>query len=226
VIISVVAVLVGAVIIAFGLPKNEPRGELTIPVMAYTADITDGEVLGSPDAPVVMELYSDFQCPACKLFVTNQLAGLVNDFVKPGILRIEARDLAFIDRGGSEESLRLAIGAACAAEQNRYWQYHDIAFWNQGRENRGDHDAAFIASVADAAGVDRVAWDACIARADLVTAVRTQTSDALSSGISSTPTLIVNGQKFVGVPAYADLAAAIEAVVATPSPAASETAAP
>jgi len=231
-IVTVVAVLVAAVIILFGVPRDQPRGELLIPAMPYTADLTDGDVVGSPDAPVVIELYSDFQCPACKQFVTNQLAGLVNDYAKPGILRIEARDIVILDAGGSEESLRLAVGGACAAEQDRYWQYHDIVFYNQGRENRGDHDAAFIASVADAAGVDRAAWDACIARDDVAAAIRNQTSNALSSGIGSTPTLIVNGEKIVGVPQYADLVAKIEALVASPSPdasagpAASETAAP
>jgi len=216
----------------FGLPKDEPPGELVIPAMAYTDELTDGETVGSPDAPVVMEVYSDFQCPACKLFVTNQLAGLVNDFVKSGSLRIEARDIVIIDRPGSEESLRLTIGARCAAEQDRYWPFHDIVFYNQGRENQGDHDAAFIAQVADAAGVDRLAWDACIARDDLVTEVRSQTTTALSSGIGSTPTLIVNGQKFVGVPQYTELAATIQELAATPgpdasaSPAATETPAP
>ena len=55
-------------------------------------------------------------------------------------------------RGTPDESLELAAGAACAAEQGRYWQYHDLVFWNQGRENAGDHDAAFIGRVATAAG--------------------------------------------------------------------------
>ena len=43
-----------------------------------------------------MQLYSDFQCPACKLFVTSQLARLLTDFVVPGTLRIEAQDIAFL----------------------------------------------------------------------------------------------------------------------------------
>ncbi|NJD29252.1 MAG: hypothetical protein FIA92_13270 [Chloroflexi bacterium] len=220
-IVTFVAVVVGAVIIFFGLPKNEPPGELIVPAMAYTDELTNGEVVGSPDAPVVMEVYSDFQCPACKLFVTDQLSGLVNEFVKPGLLRIEARDVAFLTRG-SDESLRLAVGAACAAEQDRYWQFHDIAFYNQGRENQGDHDAAFIARVADAAGVDRAAWDTCIARSDVAAEIQSQTNGATSAGISSTPTLVVNGERFVGVQQYSVLAERIRALAASPSPAASE----
>ena len=220
-IITVVAVLVGLVVILFGLPKDQPPGELVVPAMPYTADLTDGEAVGSADAPVVMEVYSDFQCPACRTFVVNQLAGLVNEFVKPGILRIEARDIVILERAGSEESLRLAVGAACAGEQDRYWQFHDIAFANQGRENQGDHDAAFIAQVADLAGVDRTAWDACIARDDVAAAIRSQTATSRSAGIGSTPTLLVNGEKLVGVRQYAELAALIQtlATAASPTPA-------
>jgi protein-disulfide isomerase len=221
-----VAVLVGAVIILFGLPRDEPRDELVIPAMPYTADITDGESLGSADAPVVMQIYSDYQCPACQRLVTDQLTSLVNDFVKPGTLRIEAVDLAFIDRGSSQESLRLAVGATCAAEQDRFWQFHDVTFWNQGRENAGDHDAEFIASVADAAGVDRAAWDACIARTEVADAIRSQTTSALADGISSTPTLVVNGERLIGVQQYSVLADKIRSHVPAASPASSESPAP
>lgn len=221
-IITVVAVLVGLVVVLFGLPKDEPPGELVVPAMPYTAELTDGEAVGPADAPVVMEIYSDFQCPACRTFVVNQLAGLVNEFVRPGILRIEARDIVIIDDADSGESLRLAVGAACAGEQDRYWQFHDIVFANQGRENRGDHDAAFIAQVADLAGVDRAAWDACIARDDLADEIRSRTSSSRAAGIVSTPTLLVNGEKLVGVQPYADLAARIQAL-ASPTPAASPT---
>src|SRR6185369_12492537 len=172
VLVTAAAILIGVAIIAFARPPASSTGDTLIePPTSYTAELVDGDVLGSATAPVVIQLYADFQCPACKLFVTNELPSLVNDFVTPGTLRIEARDIDILGTGSPNESVELAVGAACAAEQGRYWQFHDLVFWNQGRENKGDHNADFIARIATAAELDMTAWNACIGRADLRTAV-------------------------------------------------------
>ena len=222
VLVTGAAILIGLAVIAFARPSApNTGGELTGPPTTYAADLTEGGKVGSATAPVVMLLYSDFQCPACKVFVTQLLPSLITDYVRPGTLRIEARDLDFLGRTQPSESLELAAGAACAAEQDRYWQFHDYVFWNQGRENQGDHDAAFIARIADAAGVDRTAWDACIARDDIRPSIDAQTSAAVAAGIGSTPTLVLNGQSIVGVPKYDDLVRLIQQLAGSPGPSAS-----
>ena len=221
VLVSAAALVLGAVLVIAALPKGSGGGEeLQIPFTSYEPGLAAGTVLGQAGAPVVMEVWSDFQCPACAMFVTGQLKALTDDFVRPGTLRIEARDLAFLGRGSFDESLELAVGATCAAEQDRYWQFHDLVFWNQGRENRGDHDAAFIGRVADQAMLDRAAFDACIGRNDVRTEVRSTTTAAAAAGIDRTPTLVVNGQRIVGVPQYAQLADLIRQLAAggTPAP--------
>ena len=196
-----------AVAIGFALrPTVAPGGDIRTPPTTYAAELVDGDVLGMATAPVVMELYADFQCPACRLFVTKQLDRLVADFVVPGTLRIEARDIAFLGRGTPDESIELAAGARCAAEQDRYWQFHDYVFWNQGRENRGDHDGAFIERMAGAAGLEPATFVACLARPDVRSSIEADTTRAAGQGIQSTPTLVVNGLRVVGVPAYSELA--------------------
>ena len=222
VLVTGAAVLIGIAIILFARPPEPPGGVGLIgPPTTYAADLVDGESLGSATAPVVIELYSDFQCPACKLLATAQLQRLTTEFVIPGTVRIEARDIAFLGRGSPDESLELAAGAACAAEQDRYWQFHDLVFWNQGRANLGDHDAEFLGRVADSAGVDRAAWDACMARTDVRPAIQAATTAALGAGIQSTPTLVVNGQALVGVQDYDQLAELIRQQAAAASPGAS-----
>jgi len=218
--VSAAAVVVALVVILFVRPATrESAAELTIPPTTYSHDLVDGEVLGSAAAPVMIEVFSDFQCPACRMFITEQLPRLLTDFVRPGVLRIESKDIDVLGQGQSDESLELGAGARCAAEQDRYWQFHDVVFWNQGRENRGDHDAAFIARVADQATLDRTSWEACLARADVRQAIRDQTASARAAGISSTPTLRVNGQVSVGVPDYDRLAALIGQLAASAAPA-------
>jgi protein-disulfide isomerase len=193
--VSVAALVVGAAIILLNQKDapTPPAGELITPPLTYAADIVDGELLGRADAPVLMEVWADYQCPVCGRWDREQLGTLKTQFVDTGILRIQARDIAFLGTTSFDESLELATGARCAAEQNRFWPFHDLIYWNQGRENRGDHDAGFIAAVADRAGVDRAAWDACIARQDARDAVKAATTEALAKGINSTPTIALNG---------------------------------
>jgi len=215
VVATLVAVALGVVIVAIAWrPAPSPGRTLVAGPVTYADALTDGGRLGSASAPVVVQLYADFQCPACKALVTQELPQLISDYVVPGVVRIETHDIDFLGTGARDESLQLAVGAACAAEQDRYWPFHDLVFWNQGRENRGDHSPAFIASVADRAGLDSGAWTACIARTDVAQGVKNETAAAHQAGLQYTPTLIVNGHMLVGVPAYADLAALIRQLAA------------
>ena len=226
VLVTAAALVLGAAIIGFALPKAPATDDdLRRPPIAYPAEVIFGQNLGPEDAPVVMQLYADFQCPACRLFVTEQLHRLVAEFVAPGTLRIEARDIAFLGRGSRDESLELAAGARCAAEQGRYWEFHDLVFWNQGRENRGDHSAAFVERIATASALDTAAFHACLDRPEIRTGIGNQTQAAITAGIRSTPTLIVNGRSVVGLPQYDQLAALIRnlAAGASPTPGSSST---
>ncbi len=207
--VSAAALLVAVAVIALNQkpsPSASPA-ELITPPLAYAAEIVDGDLLGKAGAPVLMEVYADFQCPVCARWDREQLASLKTQFVDTGVLRIQARDIAFLGTGDPDESLELATGARCAADQNRYWPFHDLVYWNQGRENRGEHSAAFIAAVADRAGVDRTTWDACMSGSEARDAVTADTNVALARGINSTPTIALNGGTPVaGLPDLAALA--------------------
>jgi protein-disulfide isomerase len=125
VLVSVAAVLIGIGVIAFARPPQAATGaELVTPPTAYPASLVDGDVVGAAAAPVVIEVYSDFQCPACRQFVTQLLPRLMAEFVQPGTLRIQARDIDILGKGTPNESLELAAGASCAAAQDRYLEIH------------------------------------------------------------------------------------------------------
>jgi protein-disulfide isomerase len=220
--VSATAVLIGIAIIAFARPAAPPSGDgLITPPTSYPAELVNGPAVGAATAPVELVVYEDFQCPGCKQWVTQQLPLIVSEFVRPGTLRVEVRDLDFLSVAPANESLELAAGAACAAAQGKYWQFHDYVYWNQGRENRGDHDAAFIAAIADAVGVDRAAWDACLAKPETRAAITAQTQAAVAAGVQVTPTLMINGQLYAGALNYDQVAELIRQLAASPGPSAS-----
>jgi len=220
---TVGAIVVGVIAIAFATGVLGGKGaahgaNLNEPPTSYVGVPVSGTTVGSASAPVTIEIFSDFQCPACKLFITTELPSLLSDYVRPGLVKIESKDIDVIDRGGSTESIELATAAACAADQGKYWPFHDLVFWNQGRENKGDHNAAFIENIAATAGLDMTAFKTCDARQDLRQAIGKATDDAAAAGIAATPTLRINGVAAKGVPQYADLKAYLDQVLASLPP--------
>lgn len=56
----------------------------------------DGTRLGAEDAPVTIQLYEDFQCPACAQFVRDTLPEIVERYVEPGDAKLVSETLAFL----------------------------------------------------------------------------------------------------------------------------------
>jgi protein-disulfide isomerase len=204
--LGVGAVIVFAVVTAPPAPVDlrEPAGPLAYPQ-------SDGQALGPADAPVVVEIYSDFQCPACATLATSVKPLLIAEYVDAGQVRLIYRDFAFL----GAESISAAIGARCAADQNRFWQYHDYLFANQQGQNRGAFSTARLDAIAETVGLDMATYQACVADPAQRQAVLDERSAAGAVPIESTPTLVIDGeQRVVGVPDYNALREALNARLA------------
>jgi protein-disulfide isomerase len=225
VLVSGAAVLAAIALVAFamvGAPDRPDRGAgLVEPDSPVPVALARGEELGAGSAPVVLEVYSDYQCPVCGRFARDYLSRLVTDFVQPGTLRIVDRPIAILDPPGGTESLDAAVGAVCAGRQDRYWAYHDYLMANQDGENEGAFRPEVLRSIAEATDLDLEAWQACFEDPAVGRQVRSETAAAAAAGIRSTPTFILNGQPIVGLVAYEDLAGAIRALASAASPGAS-----
>jgi protein-disulfide isomerase len=218
-IVSVGALALALVVILINQKPGAASGRLITPPATYAGATVNGATLGSATAPVVLTVWSDFQCPFCGRFVRDQFANLKIQFVDTGILRIEAHDIDIVGGGTTNsESIELATGAGCAAAQGKYWTYHDYVFWNQQGENVGAYNADYIASVATASGLDMNAFNDCLKAPTARAAVINETKAAHQLGVSSTPTWSLNGgAPTSGVPNASSLATQIQALAAAAS---------
>ncbi len=153
----------------------------------------DGRILGSPSAAVVLDEWEDFQCPACGLYSTTVEPQIINRFVLPGNLRIVFHDYAFI----GPESLDAASAARCAGDQGKFWDYHQWLYANQKGENNGSFSRERLAAIAGQMVPDVTAWVRCYDGGGQRQPVLDETGQGSNAGISSTPTLMVDGQKLV-----------------------------
>jgi protein-disulfide isomerase len=210
-------VVLGALTLLQGGQQAPATTGLVTPTNPTPLALADGRSLGKADAPVTLEVWSDFQCPVCGQFARTVEPALVSKYVTPGTLRIVHHDAAFQGaKSGSpyDESVEAAAGARCAAAQDGYWQFQDWAFANQDGENKGAFAALRLATIASAAGLDVTAWKACVATGTEQAAAKSETQEALTAGVNATPTMRLNGQTIVGLRNVAELGTLIEAAAA------------
>ena len=94
---------------------------------------TNGLTMGNPEAKIVVEEFSDFQCIACYRFWTNFEPEFIEKYVATGDVLFKYVPFSFI----GNESFQAAEAAYCAEEQGRFWDYHDMLFLNWNGENAG-----------------------------------------------------------------------------------------
>ena len=163
--------------------------------------------LGAAEAPVTLELWSDYQCPACGAFTRTMEPALVEDYVVPGKVKIVYRDLSFL----GAESASAAIAARAALPTNAFWAFHDYLFANQSGEQLGAFSQARLEAIASAIGMDVTLFRAAQADPTIRQAVAEVARQGSQMGIAQTPTLVINGQRLTGTPSsYAALKAVID----------------
>jgi protein-disulfide isomerase len=148
----------------------------------------DGTVLGEPDAPFVLTEVADLQCPFCAQFSNDVLPAVVEDFVRPGDLRIDLRLLTFIGPD-AEEAARMALALA---PQDSYWNFVDLFYANQGAENSGYVDEDFLRGLVDEIpDADFDEANAETGSAAVTDALAEAAELAEQNGINSTPSFLI-----------------------------------
>lgn len=147
----------------------------------------DGTGIGAPDAPVTLVEFADLQCPFCAQWATDAFPDLVEDYVRPGKLRIEFRGLTFIGPD-SEKALRAALSAG---EQDKLWHTVELLYQNQGEENSGWVSDELLDAVATSAMLDAGPWRDGFDSAAVDEGIQSAAAEATTAGINSTPSFLV-----------------------------------
>jgi protein-disulfide isomerase len=170
-----------------------------------------GNVLGKPNAPVTMVEYIDLQCPVCRAFETDIMPTIVPRFVKTGKVKVIAKPIAFI----GPDSVRGRLAALAAARQNRFFDFTQLAYFNQGGENTGWLDDDFVrAAYSSLPGLDVAAAEEARNESAIAEQGDRFEAQATADNVKGTPTILVGktGGKLTEVasPDVANLTAAIQ----------------
>ena len=167
-------------------------------------------VQGSADAKVTIIEFSDYQCPFCGQFHKEIYEKLKQDYISTGKVKFVYADFAFL----GEESLKASEAARCAADQGKFWEYHDKLFASQVGENEGVFADSKLKQFAKELSLDTATFDSCLTARIHKPIVELALQQGTEYGVTSTPTLFINGLKFEGVMPYESFKQVIETQLA------------
>jgi protein-disulfide isomerase len=142
---------------------------------------------GSASAPIEMIEFSDFQCPFC----------LRADPTVQQVLSTYGDKIRFVYRHyplpNHPAARPAAEAAACAAEQGKFWPYHDRLFANPSKLSDQD-----LKQNAAELGLNTAQFNSCVDTHKLKALVDADVKDGEEAGVNGTPAFYINGRMISG----------------------------
>lgn len=159
----------------------------------YSPQAPEARQHGPADAPAVLAVFSDFQCPGCAAGVeaVKKLEELY-----PGQLRVVYKHHPWWFHPHAREA---AILAECAGKQDKFWEIHDRLFERQEEWGKADKPGPLLSKYAGEAKLDAAALEACRKDPSTASAVDADLKEAGDHWVGSTPTFFLNGRRLVGL---------------------------
>ena len=189
-VIGIIVVIAFAALVGFGVYWNNQPKDLIIPPNATAQGVSTGDAA----APAKIDIYLDFQCPACKQFqaVSGQTIDELRD---TGQAEIIYHPIAILDRTSPDQfSSRSAAAAGCVAEAGVFPQWEKLMYENQPPEGDPGLTTEQMSGLAQQAGAPGDISE-CIEDERYEPWAQGLTQQAFQAEVQSTPAILVNGQK-------------------------------
>ncbi len=153
----------------------------------YAVKPGDAPSKGPADAPLVLVVFSDFQCPFCKR-VEPTLAALGKQYGRK--LRIVWKNYPLPFHANAAPAAEAAMAAHA---QGKFWPMHDLLF-----ENNTALDRANLETYAATLGLDMARFKADLDAERYKARIAADTAEGLEVGVNGTPATFINGHKIGG----------------------------
>jgi protein-disulfide isomerase len=176
------------------------------PVVVGRESSTQGKL----DAPVKIIEYGDFECGFCKRFHEQTLQKVIDEYVATGRASFSYKHYPFL----AQSSTWKAEAAECAAEQGRFWDFHDELF--EGKVTGGDEKAVKdqLIALAGDLKLDAASFKGCLDEKRTQERVQADLSEGQELGVRGTPSFLIDGKPLVGAQPFEAFKKAIEAAIA------------
>jgi protein-disulfide isomerase len=193
---AVVLAVVVVIVILVQSQRTATSADAAVP--AGTTEDGTAVPVGDSGAPVVVDVYEDFQCPACaqlESIAGPTFAQLVDD----GRIVLRYRPIAFLDQASTTDYSTRALNAAGvvldAAGPDAFLSFHDALFAEQPPEGGAGLSDDRLAELAAEAGADGSAVEQDIRELRFEDWTAQVTDAASRAGVTGTPTVLVDGER-------------------------------
>jgi len=189
---------------------NGPQAAPSVPTEPVeVSQRGDAPVLGNNSAKVVLEEFSDFQCPYCQRFFKETFGELMAKYVDTGKMKIIFRHFPLPFHANAQKA---AEAGECAQRLGRFKEYHDVLF-SKGKADGTGLAMADLKQYAADLGLNTNRFNQCLDKGEAADVVTQDKQDGQTAGVSGTPTIFVNGKKIVGAQPTSVFEQAIEAAL-------------
>lgn len=143
-------------------------------------------IYGDPKAPLAVRVYSDFQCPYCQKLEQDFLINFRRNLPKDVRLEFHHFPLTQIH----PNAIPSAEASECAADQNKFWEYHDALFSDRSWVNQPNATDSFV-QLAKAVGLDTAVFKTCYTNHKNISKVKAGIKESQRLQVSGTPTVFV-----------------------------------
>ncbi|HAL60879.1 MAG TPA: disulfide bond formation protein DsbA [Chloroflexi bacterium] len=165
-----------------------------IPTPTWPSQTPEGDpVKGSPDAPVTITEYSEYQCPFCSRFVQETLPLIEENYIATGKVRLIFRNFPV-----HQQAVVAAGAAVCAQGQDEFWQMHDTLFAQQGEWSGNPDFLELFEGYAQDMGLDTDQFTSCLNVGEWLDKVKKDFEAGREAGVQGTPSFLINNQLVVG----------------------------
>jgi len=162
---------------------------------------------GAAGAPVVVAMYSDFQCSFCKEEAKVIRQNLRETFPKDVRVYFKDYPLESIHPWAKAAS----VAGRCIFRQKpaTFWDYHDWIFEKQ-TDISPENLKAKVLEFAATKGIDAAQFTTCFDTQATLGDIEKSVAEGRLLGVNSTPTMFVNGRRMVGQVPWANLKQVVE----------------
>lgn len=151
--------------------------------------------IGDEDAPIKIAEFGDYSCSHCKDFHDVVYPEIKKDFIDTGKVQFFFINFPFID----DDSVNIAKGGEAVFAQNKdaFWDYHDLVYQQEQREEQWATNDVLTELVADnLPHIDADQFKEDLENNAQISAINEDLTIVKEAGITSTPTMFINGKEF------------------------------